>query len=168
MTDAMPVSERLPGPPVTVNIVNGKIDPALMDDETREMWVSRLKDALGTESEDLANYALITMFRTLKHPEALKINAMIETVRAGCPRDPQEMMLLVQMAACSQRMQEAIIEEAAALTPGDQLSRAKIVHQYGQLYTRHLEALRRYRRTGDEKITVVHVGDADAVGIKAG
>ena len=77
---------------------------------------------------------------------------------------PQSPSLVV----CSQRMQEAIIEEAAALTPGDQLSRAKIVHQYGQLYTRHLEALRRYRRTGDEKITVVHVGHADAVGIKAG
>ncbi len=168
MNDAMPVLEGSPGLPVTVNIVGGKIDPMLMNGETREMWISRLKDAMGTESDDLANYALITMFKASKHPDVLKINAMLETVRAGCPRDPQELLLLVQMAACAQRLQEAIVAEMNAMLPEDKFIQTKIVRQYGQLYCRQLEALRRYRRTGDQQITVVHVERADTVAVKAG
>ena len=167
MNDAVPILEGSPGLPVTVNIVNGKIDPALMDGETRTMWVQRLKDAMGTDSDDLARYAVLTLFRATKHPEALKLNAMLEQVRAGCPRDPQEMMLLVQMAAVSQRMLEAIAENAALL-PEDRLLQSKIIAQYGTIYARQLEALRRYRRTGDQQITVVHVDRAETVAVKAG
>ena len=168
MNNALPVLEVSPGLPVTVNIVNGKIDPALMNGETREMWLGRLKEAMGTDSEELAWYAVLTLFRASKHPEALKLNAMIEEVRAGCPRDPQEMMLLVQMAAVSQRLQEAVIAEMNAMLPEDKLIHAKIVRQYGQLYCRQLEALRRYRRTGDQTISVIHVERADTVAVKAG
>ncbi len=168
MNDAMPVLDAPVAAPVTVNLVNGKIDPMLMDGETREMWISRLKDAMGTESDDLANYALVTMFKASKHPDVLKINAMLETVRAGQARDPQELLLLVQMAACAQRLQEAIVAEMNAMRPEDKFIQTKIVRQYGQLYCRQLEALRRYRRTGDQTISVIHVERADTVAVKAG
>ncbi len=168
MNDAVPVLNAASCQPVQVNITNGKIDPALMDGETRTMWVQRLKDALGTESDDLAWYAVLTLFKACRSPEALKLNAMIETVRAGCPRDPQEMMLLVQMAAVSQRLQEAIISEITAPTTEDRLIQTKVVRQYGQLYARQMEALRKYRRDGNQQITVVRVEHANAVGIKAG
>ena len=167
MSDALPFLEGSPCLPVTVNILNGKIDPALMDGETRTMWVQRLKDAMGTDSDDLAWYAVLTLFKACRRPEALKLNAMLEQVRAGCPRDPQEMMLLVQMAAVSQRMLEAIAENAALL-PEDRLLQSKIIAQYGTIYARQLEALRKYRRDGNQQITVVRVEHANAVGIKAG
>ncbi len=168
MNEAVPVLDTPLAAPVTVNIVGGKIDPALMDGETREMWMDRLKDAMGTDSDDLANYAMVTMFKASRHPDVLKLNAMLETVRAGNPRDPQELMLLIQMAAVSQRLQEAIISEMNTMLPEDKLIQSKIVRQYGQLYTRQLEALRRYRRTGDQKITVLHVDRAETVAVKAG
>ena len=40
--------------PVKVSVADGKLAPLLQDEETRREWVGRLKDALGTESEDLA------------------------------------------------------------------------------------------------------------------
>ncbi len=167
MNDTVPVFDTPLAAPVTINIVGGKIDPALMDGETRDMWMSRLKDALGTQSDDLANYALVTMFKACRKPDALILNAMLEQVRAGFPRDPQEMMLLVQMAACSQRMLESITESAAIMHE-DRLLQAKVAAQYGTIYARQLEALRKYRRDGNQQITVLHVDHADAVAVKAG
>ena len=166
MNEAVPVLDTPLAAPMTVNIVGGKIDPALMDGETREMWMDRLKDALGTVSDDLANYALVTMFRASKHPDVLKLNAMLEQVRAGCPRDPQELMLLVQMAAVAQRMLESIMENAAIMHE-DKLLQSKITAQYATIYARQLEALRKYRRDGNQEITVLHVDHANAVAVKA-
>ncbi|MBP3729937.1 MAG: hypothetical protein J6I40_00530 [Mailhella sp.] len=166
--NAVATIDATPTLPVTVNVVDDRIYPCLLNGESRRMWIDRLKDALGTESEDLANYALVTMFRASKHPEALKLNAMIETVRAGHARDPQETLLLVQMAAVSQRLQESLVAEMNATLPEDRLVHAKIVRQYGQLYCRQIEALRKYRRDGNQQITVMHIDHADAVGIKAG
>ncbi len=166
MNDAVPIIDAPLSAPVTVNIVNGRIDPALMNGETREMWMERLKDAMGTDSDELANYALVTMFKASKHPDVLRLNAMLEQVRAGYPRDPQELMLLVQMAACSQRMMESIMETAAIMQE-DRLLQAKITAQYATIYARQLEALRKYRRDGNQQITVLHVDHADAVAVKA-
>ena len=52
--DVLPMLlEAPPALPVQISVKDGKLVPELMDGETRAMWVSRLKDALGTESDDL-------------------------------------------------------------------------------------------------------------------
>ena len=169
MNDALPTMlEAPPALPVKVGLVDGRLAPELMDGETRAMWIERLKDAMGTESDDLAWYAVLTMFKACRSPEAIKLNAMIEQVRAGHPNDPQEMILMIQMAACAQRLQEAIIADARAQTAEERLMQAKIVHEYGKLYARQMEALRKYRRDGNQQITVLRVDHADAVAVKAG
>ena len=152
--------------PVKVSVADGKLAPLLQDEETRREWVDRLKDALGTESEDLAWYGVATLFKSCQVPETLKLNAMIEQIRGGCPRDPQEMVLLIQMAAVAQRMQEAIASEVSATSLEDRQTYATVVRTYGKLYARQLEALRKYRRDGNQTITVVHAENA-VVGVNA-
>ncbi len=140
MPDLPSVPEKIP---IKVDISGGKLAPDLLDGQTRRQWVDRLKAALGTDSDDLAWYALLTMFRACKVPETLKLNAMLEQIRVGKPRDPQELLLLVEMAACAQRMQDALIAETDASAVEDKLAQAKLAKLYGQLYARQYEALRR-------------------------
>ena len=169
MNDALPTMlEAPPALPVKVEVVDGRLAPELMDGETRAMWVSRLKDALGTESDDLAWYAVLTMFKACRSPEAIKLNAMIEQVRAGHPNDPQEMVLMIQMAACAQRLQEAIIADVRTQTAEERLMQAKIIKEYGKLYARQMESLHRYRRDGSQTINVVHFARAENVAVRTG
>ena len=69
------------------------------------------------------------------------------------------------MAATNQRLQETLIMPVNDYDAEDALLKAKIVAQYGRLYDHQLEALRKYRRTGDQTITIVHSQNA-VVGIK--
>lgn len=151
--------------PIALEVVDGQMSPCLLEGESRSMWMSRVRAALGTESDDLVWYVLCALYRASKKPEGMKLNAMLAQIREGQPRDVQEMILLAQMAATNQRLQEALTMQIHDYDAEDALVKAKIVAQYGRLYDHQLEALRKYRRTGDQTITIVHSQKA-IVGIK--
>ena len=166
MNDALPTMlEAPPALPVKVGLVDGRLAPELMDGESQRQWLDRVKSALGIQSDDLARYVLVTLFRSCRQPEALKVNAMLAQIAEGHPADVQETILFTLMAATSMRMQETFLQRENAFDAEDALLKAKVIAQYGRLYARQLEALRRYHKTGDQKITVLRVDHADAVAV---
>ena len=166
MNNALPTMlEALPALPVKVGLVDGRLAPELMDGESQQQWLDRVKSVLGIQSNDLARYVLVTLFRSCRQPEALKVNAMLAQIAEGHPVDAQETIMLTLMAATSMRMQETFLQRENAFDAEDALRKAKVIAQYGRLYARQLEALRRYRKTGDQKITVLRVDHADAVAV---
>lgn len=158
-------TEQLNSLPIKVDMVNGQLAPHLLPGEDRSKWTARVRAAFGTDNDDLVWYVLCTLYRASKKPEGMKLNAMLAQIREGRPRDVQEMILLAQMAATHQRLQDTLAVQIRDYDAEDALVRAKIVAQYGWLYDHQLEALRKYRRTGDQTITIVHSQNA-VVGIK--
>lgn len=164
--DSAVAPEKISSLPIALEVIDGQMAPCLMGGESQSMWMARVRAALGTDNDDLVWYVLCTLYRASKKPEGMKLNAMLAQIREGQPRDVQEMILLAQMAATNQRLQDALAVQIRDYDAEDALLRAKIVGQYGRLYDHQLEALRKYRRTGDQTITIVHSQNA-VVGIKA-
>ena len=156
----------LPCPPARADLTqDGKIIPILSEGETHRQWLDRIKSALATDSDDLARYILATLCKACNPPEAIKLNSLLAQIAEGHPRDVQETLLLAQMAATSQRMLEVMGEKRNHLFQDDDEAQTRIISQYGRLYSRQLEALRRYRRDGNQRIVVLHAQNA-VVGVQ--
>jgi hypothetical protein len=89
---------------IKVGITDGKLDPCLLNSETKREWLDRLKTLFGIDPDDLALSILIVLTRACSKPEAVTINAMLAQIIAGQPRDVQETILLAQMASTAQRI----------------------------------------------------------------
>lgn len=102
--------------------------------------LSVIKDAIGNES--VSDHVT---------------NAHIAIVRGIQPRDEVEAMLAVQMAA----IHMLTMGEAATAYRADNTERKEIavarINKLTRTYTTQMEALKRYRSKGDQKVTVEHV-----------
>lgn len=128
-------------------VKDGRVEPHLLDGEDINMWKARVCAVLGTESYDLAIYALETLSRACKKPDETRLNAMIAQIREEHPRNTQEIILLTQMAATNQRFHEAIAMSVFDIEAKDALQKAKTISEYVRLYNHQVEALQKYRST---------------------
>ena len=148
-------------PPVRVRCQEDGLVPVYLDEESHEAWLGRLSEAFGTEGTELAGYILGNLARADGGvPVEHTLNSQIAAVREAKPRDTLERMLLAQMFLAAHRGMVALSRSASARLPEDEAARAREARRFMYLYARQLEALRRYRNSGQQNITVVHADKA--------
>lgn len=101
--------------------------------------------------EQIANIA-----RTGKQLTSRELNFVLATVRALDPRDATEALLTVQMAA----IHNATIVAARRLTHCDTIaqqdSNSNMLNKLARTFAAQIEALKRYRSSGEQNVRVTH------------
>jgi hypothetical protein len=122
----------------------------------------------GTSDEIQANALLNQCLKPLKadeasdeHPGNDERGFMLSVIRDLAPRDPVERMLAVQMAATH----VATIRAARRLAHSENLHQVN-AHYVGfnklaRTFTAQVEALRKHRTGGEQRVTVQHVNVSD-------
>jgi hypothetical protein len=100
---------------------------------------------------------LINAAATNDKPDEVGINFMLSVIKSIRPRDQLEVMLLAQMAAVHMAAMRLApqLSNAEFITQRDSAERA--FNKLMRTYTTQMEALKRYRTGGEQKVTVQHV-----------
>jgi len=119
-----------------------------------------LADALGSGDFTFATAVLDQLAHVAskgKNLTAGDLNAALAMIHAIAPRDPTEALLATQMVA----IHSATIVAARRLnrveTVDQQDSASNMLNKLARTFAMQLEALKRYRSTGEQKVTVQHV-----------
>lgn len=92
-----------------------------------------------------------------KHASEADLNEMFSVVRGIGPTDAVEVMLAVQMAAVHQASIQAARRLGQADTLDQQDSASSMLNKLMRTFTMQVEALKRHRSAGDQKVVVEHV-----------
>lgn len=121
--------------------------------------LSLLCDTFGTGDAHFADGLLTQLAhvsRTGKDLTTRELNIMVATVHAIEPRDPVEALLAAQMAAVHQ----ATMVAARRLNHVDMIdqqdSASNMLNKLARTFTTQIEALKRYRSTGEQNVRVTH------------
>jgi len=119
-----------------------------------------LMEALGTTNLDFTNGLITQLANAGSKGGAVdvgSINFMLSIIQGIKPRDQIETMLAVQMAA----VQMSIMTFARRLANADNIlqqdSAERAFNKLTRTFTTQMEALKRYRTGGEQKVTVQHV-----------
>jgi hypothetical protein len=119
-----------------------------------------LTDALGTSDLDFYHGLIRQLANAVSANGRLderEINFMLAVIKDVKPKDQIESMLAAQMAATHM----AILNFAPRLRQAETLehldSFTRVFNQLERTYTAQMEALKRYRTGGEQKVTVQHV-----------
>ena len=119
-----------------------------------------LLQALGTTNPDFAN-GLINQLRSAlckgKAVNAAELNQVIATVQGIGPRDETEAMLAAQMTAIHSLTMKAARQLGNVETIDQQDSSSNMLNKLARTFTGQVEALKKYRSTGEQNIRVQHV-----------
>ncbi len=117
-------------------------------------------ELLGITDENFF-HGLISQLRnagtTQDKPSELRINFMLSVIRGIAPKDQVEIMLAAQMA----------VIQMATMTIGGEFLRSdlllvlnsyeRVLNKLARTFSAQMEALKRYRTSGQQKVTVEHV-----------
>lgn len=156
-------SERNPAPRMKVNWQGNSADLSY-DHEDRRVAYILLAEALGTTDGDFVNGILVQLLNAVKRDGKVKetdFNFMLSVIKDIEPRDQLESMLAAQMA---------VVHEAA-MTMARRLGNVEDIRQQDSAIngltklTRNFAALldahKRYRHGGEQRVVVQHVNVND-------
>lgn len=106
----------------------------------------------GRLVEDLANLAIVDGGGVSE----VEVNALLGIVREIRPRDATEALLVVQMAAIHRATITAARRLKRVDTIPQQDSASNMLAKLARVFTSQLEALKRYRSTGEQNVRVTH------------
>lgn len=119
-----------------------------------------LLQALGTTNPDFAN-GLINQLRSAlckgKAVNAAELNQVVAMAQDIGPRDETEAMLAAQMTAIHSATMTAARRLGNAETIDQQDSASNMFNKLARTFTSQVEALKKYRSTGEQNIRVQHV-----------
>ena len=121
-----------------------------------------LAEALGTADDDFIDGLIRQLAQTNTRDGKIDLTAfklMVSVIKGIKPQDQLEFMLAAQMAAIHQ----------VAMTLAARLNQAKktepqdiaALNKFARTFATQLEALKRYRTGGEQKVTVQHVSVSD-------
>jgi hypothetical protein len=117
-------------------------------------------DALGTRDQDFLN-GLLTQLATAgsqgQKVDASGLNFMLAVVKGVAPNDQVEAMLAAQMAAVHMATMTFARRLAHVENIPQQDSAERAFNKLARTFAAQLEALKRYRGKGEQKVTVEHV-----------
>ena len=120
----------------------------------------RLMDAIGTDSFEFLDGFLSQLTNAATHGGKLDergTNFMLSVVEDVGPRDQIEAMLAAQMAAVHMASMAFARRLAHVENIAQQDSAERAFNKLARTFTAQIEALRRYRTGGHQKVTVEHV-----------
>jgi len=153
-------NEKAVLPNLEVEVDEGGSVKLVIDHPSQATGTLLLMDALGIQDTSVFNgflQQLVNASALGREPTAAEVNFALKTVMAIGPRDAVEAMLAAQMVAVHQATMtfarrlnhvEVIVQQDSAAKAFTKLSRT---------FTAQIEALRRYRTGGEQKVTVEHV-----------
>jgi hypothetical protein len=148
-------------PAPRLKVVNSETCPMISLEHPDQSVAARLLlRAMGSVSANFVEGILTQVSGAISHDEK-KLNFVLDVIKGIKPNDQVEAMLATQMAMTqmafmtfAQRLARAeyIQEQDSAVNPLNKLART---------YTAQMEALKRYRTAGEQKVTVQHVSVND-------
>ena len=151
---------KLPAPRLKVELKDGNHSDVSVDYADLNVGADLLKEALGTADEDFT-LGLIEQLANLSlhngYVRESDLNFMFSVIKDIKPNDQLEAMLAAQMAA----VHLATMTFARRLASVDYLpqqdSAERALNKLMRTFTTQMEALKRYRSGGEQKVTVQHV-----------
>ena len=150
---------RADGPPMKLKMVDGVLQINFTHADTDLAHILMMAD-LGTCDpsfwEGIQSHVATIGAQGRKIDEGAS-NFLLSVVRGVQPRDELEAMLAVQMGAIHQAtmMMARRLNHVDNITQQDAAERA--LNKLARTYTTQMEALKRYRTGGQQKVTVEHV-----------
>jgi len=150
--------ERAPAPIMKVDDNN----PGQMTFDHDEIMVGfgLLMNAVGTADSEFICGLLSQIANAAKHeqePNVLGSNFMLSVVKSIEPQNEIEAMLATQMAAVHMATMTFARRLANVENIPQQDSAEKAFNKLARTFTTQVEALKRYRTGGEQKVTVQHV-----------
>jgi proteasome lid subunit RPN8/RPN11 len=155
LVDAWQAKTRLDWPP---RLKDGE-EPGTVVADTKDMplWGARLAKALGVDEPWLLDMLLNQAANCMPGKPARAASVAIAAVQSVGPRDGVEAMLAVQMAAThavAMKMLNRAMQDQPSIEIYD-----SVVNRATKLlrtYTMQVEALKRYRSAGEQRVVVQH------------
>ena len=153
------VEQSKPAPRIKVTNGDGetKLEP---DHPDLGLGTSLLMEAIGTADHDF----LVAFIKQLASASSGKdrvdeeaLNFMLAVVKGIEPQDQIETMLAAQMAAVHSAVMTFTRRLARVETLAQQDSAERTLNKLARTYAAQMEALKRYRTGGEQKVTVEHV-----------
>jgi hypothetical protein len=120
----------------------------------------RLMEALGTKDLDFMGGILRQLGDVVRHGAIVderELNFMLSVIKSVKPRDEMECMLAAQMAAVHMASMRLARRLAHVEDIQQQDSAERAFNKLARTFTNQMEALKRYRTGGEQKVTVQHV-----------
>ena len=119
-----------------------------------------LTEALGTVDSDFLNGLLTQLINAGwrgRQADESAINFLLSVVKGAKPKDQFEVMLAAQIAAIHTATMRFTRRLANVETIEQQDSAERALNKLARTYAMQMEALKRYRTGGEQKVTVQHV-----------
>ena len=148
-----------PLPPFKVSYSDEQTLSLKPDHPSPEMASALLADALGTADVTLADALLSQLANVARLGKKLtdrELNGILAIVRGIGPRDPTEAMLATQMAAIHNATMVAARRLTHTETIAQQDSASTMLNKLARTFATQVEALKRYRSTGEQNVRVTH------------
>jgi hypothetical protein len=158
LVDAWQAKTRLHWPPRLKDGEGEAAGTVVPDTRDMPLWGARLAKALGVDEPWLLDMLLNQATNCMPGEPARAASVAIAAVQSVGPRDGVEAMLAVQMAATHAAAMR-MLHRAALDQPSFEIYDS-IVNRATKLlrtYTMQVEALKRYRSAGEQRVVVQHV-----------
>lgn len=131
-----------------------------VDHPDKQVGIRLLMEACGAVDADAFGHLLIGLANFYDSDDGQyerQLNGLVATVAGVEPRDPTEMMLAAQMAITHElAMMTGRQVHCARLRP-QQETAERAFNKLTRTFTTQMEALRKHRNGGQQKVTVEHV-----------
>lgn len=153
------MARNRPAPRFKVAVKNGKtsITPDHVEPTISECLLTDMLASSDTTFAEAVLYQLANVARSGKDLTSIELNAVLATVNAIGPRDPTEALLAVQMAAIHNATMVAARRLVHVDTLPQQDSASNMLNKLARTFAAQVEALKKYRSTGEQSIRVQHV-----------
>ncbi len=152
--------KKSPVPPRLKVTLKDGISEIEIDHPNQAVGAVLLLDAFGTRDEDFLD-GLIRQLANAgtpgKNVETKGINFMLSLVEGVKPKDQVEAMLAAQMATVHMATMTFARRLAHVDNIAQQDSAERAFNKLARTFTTQIEALKRYRTGGEQKVTVEHV-----------
>lgn len=150
--------------PVTVKLerINCDVSRSLPPDGERQMWIDRLKAALGTTSMEFVDATLYQLQAAARLPNSgvseIAVNAALAMIENEQPRGETECAIVIQMA-CVHSATMTVLSRLGGGHGGDRhvLAAATAVSRLSRTFAILVETLRRLRSGGSQVIRIERV-----------
>jgi hypothetical protein len=157
-----PAAKRSAAVRVRLERINCDVSRSLPPDGDRQVWIDRLKAALGTASMEFVDATLYQLQAAARLPNSgvseIAVNSALSMIESEQPRNETECAIVIQMA-CVHSATMAVLGRIGGGHGGDRhvLAAATAASRLSRTFAILVETLRRLRSGGSQVIRIERV-----------